>query len=126
MLAIAVVPLLHTPPVVRSFKALVAPGHTDSVPVILKGRELTVTVIWVLQPVDVAVNVMVGVPGAAPVTMPEVEPIVAIDVLLLLHVPGALRNTVVDPAHIVVIPLIAAGIALTVTVVLVAHPVPIE
>jgi len=133
MLAIAVLLLLHTPPVVRSVKEVVAPGHTDSVPVMLKGKGLTVIVVWVLQPVAVAVKVMVEVPGAVPTTMPEDEPMVAADVLLLLHVPlppvpppaGSL-HVVVDPVHIVVIPLIVGGSALTVTVVLVAHPAPME
>jgi len=133
MLAIVVLLLLHTPPVVRSFKAVVAPGHTDSIPVMLNGKGLTVIAEWVLQPVAVAVKVMVEVPGAVPTTMPEDEPMVAADVLLLLHMPlppvpppaGSL-NAVVDPAHSAISPLMAGGSIFTVTVVAIVQPVPIE
>jgi hypothetical protein len=46
---------LHTPPVVRSASPVVAPGHTDRVPVITNGIGLMVMVVCALQPVAVAV-----------------------------------------------------------------------
>ena len=60
---------------------------------------------------------MFGTPAATPVTTP-VEPIVARPVLLLLHVPPAVTsfNVVVAPAHNVIVPVIAAGKGLTVTI----------
>lgn len=61
---------------------------------------------------------MVAAPTATPVTTP-VEPIVAMDGLLLLHVPPVVASarTVVYPAHTLELPVMAAivGNALTVT-----------
>ncbi len=66
---------------------------------------------------------MVAAPVAIPVAIPDV-PIVATPVLLLAHVPPPVveDRLVVDPAHKAVVPVIAAGIALTVTDVVVLHP----
>jgi hypothetical protein len=47
-------------------------------------------------------------------------------VLLLLQEPMPSLNAVVDPAHSVVKPLMAGGIELTVTVVAIKQPAPIE
>ena len=44
-------PLLQLPPVNVSLKAVVAPPHINVVPVIAKGREFTVTIVFVMQPV---------------------------------------------------------------------------
>ena len=64
-------------------------------------------------------------PPDMPVTTPVVEPIVAIAVALLLQVPPAVASNkgVVAPTHIVVVPLIALGPGLTVTMI-VAEQVP--
>ena len=60
---------------------------------------------------------MVLVPAATVETIPEVAPIVATPVLLLLHVPlPASVSVAVDPRQIVVIPAIGAGVALTVVI----------
>ena len=66
---------------------------------------------------------MVAVPAATPDTMPDV-PMVATPVLLLAHVPPTVAedSVVVVPAHKEVVPVITAGIALTVTVVVLTHP----
>ncbi len=63
------------------------------------------------------VNVIVALPADTPVTTPEVEPIVATSVLLLVHeTPEVLPvNVVVDPTQTLVEPEIP-GRALTVTV----------
>ena len=66
---------------------------------------------------------MVAAPAATPVAIPDV-PIVATPILLLAHVPPLVveDRVVVDPAHKEVVPVIAAGIALTVIEVVLAQP----
>jgi hypothetical protein len=66
-------------------------------------------------------------PGLAPaVNEPEVDPIVATGVLLLLHVPPVITsvNVVVVPGQMLNVPVIADGTGLTVTIVVARHPVP--
>ena len=62
-----------------------------------------------------------------PVTI-LVDPIVAIAVLLLLHVPPTVASArvVVKPGQTVVVPVIAAGNAFTVIVAVALHPVVSE
>jgi hypothetical protein len=71
---------------------------------------------------------MVGAPAVTPETIPVPEPIVATEELLLLHVPPAVASlkVLVDPAHIVVMPLMAEGVVLTVKVLVAALPHPVE
>jgi hypothetical protein len=61
--------------------------------------------------------VIVAVPEAMPVTTPVPVPTVAILVLLLVHIPPDIEElkVVVAPSHTVVVPLIAPGVAITVT-----------
>ena len=68
---------------------------------------------------------MLAVPALTPVTNPVLEPIVAMPVLPLLHVPPvvALARVDVVPAHIAVAPVIAAGSGFTVIIVVVIQPV---
>jgi len=124
--AIVVLLLLHVPPPVRSPNGVVFPEHTDSVPVILCGPGFTVTVAVVAQPA-VDVYVMIALPPgfAPPVKDPEVDPMVATVVLLLLHVPpdNGSPNGVVDPAHSDKVPVIAPGVGFTVTTVFIVQPV---
>ena len=63
-------------------------------------------------------------PAVIPVRIPEAEPIVALAVLLLLQVPPAsvLLSVAVAPAHMVLLPLIAAAAGLTVMSVVVMQP----
>jgi hypothetical protein len=51
---------------------------------------------------------MVVVPPVTPVTIPEDEPIVAIDVLLLVHTPPVVEsvNEIFPPTHTLVAPVI--------------------
>lgn len=126
VVAIVALPLLHTPPVLRSYRPIVAPAHSENVPTMAEGNGFVVTIVLILQPVAEAIYVITEVPGDAPVTVPDAEPMVAIAVLLLLQAPAPSRNTVVAPTHTLVMPLIAAGKGLTVTVVPIAHPDPIE
>lgn len=66
---------------------------------------------------------MVAVPAAPPVTVPATT--VATVVLLLLHTPPVVVSVraVVSPAHILLVPLIAAGLGFTVNEVVVIQPV---
>lgn len=68
---------------------------------------------------------MVTVPGTIPLTIPDVEFIVAVPASLLLHVPpGGLQVTVpVAPTHTADVPPIAPGLAFTVTVLVTLQPV---
>ena len=67
---------------------------------------------------------MVAVPAPTPLTMPEEEPTVARNVLLLAQVPPVVASVsvVADPGQIVVVPLIAPGKGLMVTVALPSAP----
>jgi len=65
------------------------------------------------------------VPKATPVTTPEPDATVAMAALLLTQVPpdAASVRLVLVPTHTLVLPVIAVGVRLTVTVVVVLHPV---
>jgi hypothetical protein len=68
------------------------------------------------------------VPADTPTTTPDAEPIVAIAVLLLTHVPPveAVARGVVRPAHTSRVPVITAGIGFVVTVVVVVVAQPFD
>lgn len=68
---------------------------------------------------------MVTVPADTPSTNPDVEPIVAIPVLLLLHTPPAVASfkVVVPSTQTLVTPVIEDGKGFTVTTVVVRQPV---
>jgi hypothetical protein len=61
---------------------------------------------------------MVVVPAATPVTIPVEEPTVATGETVLAHVPPLVASVKVieDPTHTVLLPVIAAGAAVTVSV----------
>jgi hypothetical protein len=87
------------------------------------GSVNTVTTVLAVQPVG-KVNVMVSEPpaGFTPVTIP-VDPTVAIEVLLLDHVPAPdSPKVVVAPGHTVLMPYMPLASGFTVTVVLIVHP----
>ena len=84
--AIAVDPLLHTPPVVDSVSIVLRPLHTVVVPINGAGRGLTVMVKNLAQVVG-NVYIMFGLPAATPVTTPVEGFTVASPVLLDVHVP---------------------------------------
>lgn len=68
-------------------------------------------------------------PAVIPDILPELRPMVATAVLLLVHVPPVVASLSVDiavPMQILVIPVIGAGLAPTVTVVPIVQPVPNE
>ena len=67
---------------------------------------------------------MFAIPVAMPLTTPVNDPIVAIAILLLVHVPAPTSdNVVVEPTQTSVIPVIEGGEVFTVTVIVVKHPV---
>lgn len=66
------------------------------------------------------------VPADTPVMMPEDEPMATIAVLPLAHVPPVteLLNVVVEPIQVAIVPVIAGGGGMTVTMPVTVHPVP--
>jgi hypothetical protein len=67
---------------------------------------------------------MIEVPVVTPLTTPLETPIGATEVLLLSHVPPPISvRVVVEPEHIAVAPLMAAGF--TVTIFVAAQPGPV-
>jgi hypothetical protein len=85
---------------------------------------LTVSIAVEKQPVVVSLYVIVEVPAVMPKAIPEELPIVATDVVLLLHVPPpvVLVSVVADPTHTLKDPLIGFGAGFTVTVVVAKQP----
>ena len=84
--AIPVFRLLHTPPPLTSDKLILKPGHTGMLPVIFAGNGFTVTIAeFVLaQPVG-NVYVIIAVPVASPLTIPDPEPTDAVPGALLVQ-----------------------------------------
>jgi hypothetical protein len=89
------------------------------------GVGFTVNTVVALHPVAKVYKIF-GVPGAIAVTIPLAEPTVASAVLLLLQVPPAVTSLKVElrPEQIEVVPVITAGIGLTVTAAVARQPVP--
>ena len=69
---------------------------------------------------------MFAIPPDPPTTRPDEEPTVAIDGLLLLHVPPVetLLSVIDDPTQTGIEPVMDDGNRLTVTVVVVKQPTP--
>jgi hypothetical protein len=135
MVAILVLLLHQVPPGVASLSTVVSPAHTLVVPVIADGNGFTVTIVLLEHPVEISVKVIIEVPvGPTDETIPVftigIGPgtTVAIVVFELLHVPDGIASLsmVVKPEHIEVIPVIAGGRGLTVTIVEAAQPVPMS
>ncbi len=100
---------LHVPPEVEFDKVAEPPTHNSKVPVLAEGAALTVIIAVRRQP-EASEYVTTDVPGAIAVITP-VEPMVATDVVPLLHVPPDVAEvTVTDPpGQRLTIPEIAAG-----------------
>lgn len=117
---------VQVPPGVTSVKTVDDPTQTVAVPVIGAGVGLTRYEVVAMQPVG-KLTVMVAVPPEMPLTEVVVEGpavTVAIVISLLLQVPELLVSVVPNPEHIVVVPVIAAGLGLTVACAVDAQPVP--
>jgi hypothetical protein len=104
-----------------ALKELVVPEQIKSEPEIAEGKAFTVTTALTTQ-LPIAYDI-VAVPEATPETRPPKT--VATAVLLLLHEPppGLDTNEVVVPAQSVIVPVIAAGIVLTVIPFVAKQPV---
>jgi len=117
--------LLQVPPVVASASMVVRPEHMEETPVIAD-IGLTVTTAIAEHPVS-NVYVMVAVPGVVttpPVIVPEAEPIGAMVVLLLVHVPPPPSvNVVVVPRQTLNGPDMAEAAGFTVSVATRRQPV---
>jgi len=106
--------LVHTPPLVASVSVVdvvPVPPHTALAPEIAAGREFTVVTAVVIH-VEGAVYVMVAVPAATPVRVPDDEPTVAVLMLLLLHVPPGVASDSaprLSPTQVNKLPEIGAG-----------------
>jgi hypothetical protein len=127
--ATVVVPLSHVPPVGAPVSTIVEPMHT-CIPagelVIAVGSGLTVTTAVLIQPVgSVYVIVAVVATETVPAVISPVSEPIAATVLLLLQVPPAVASNavVVAPEHTASVPVMAAGSAFTVIVVVTGQPV---
>jgi hypothetical protein len=121
--ATAVLLLVHVPQSEDIVRSIVEPAHTTLGPLMEPAAGLTNNIVVPTQPVD-AVNEIVTLPTATPVTRPEVEPIDAIVGSLLAHetplVP--LLSVVVEPTHTPEAPVIT-GDPFTVTTFVPIQPV---
>lgn len=127
MLATAGVLLVQVPPVVVSVSVVSVPVHVVNVPPIAAGKGLTVMVVFLEQPVDAWVKVIIAVAADTPDTVPVAGSTVATAVLEDAQVPATFVKIVEPPTHTVGVPPEAAGGALTViTAVVVAVPQPLE
>ena len=115
--------LLHVPPLTVLDAVSVSPTvMTDGAPI--TGVTFTVIDFVLKQPLGI-VYVIVETPSSTPVTIPPET--VALPSSELLHEPEpAAVNVTVDPSHTLVGPVIAGAAALTATVLMLRHPVPIE
>jgi hypothetical protein len=115
----AVALLDHAPPDTLLLSVTVDAAQTAEVPVIVPatGDALTVITAFALQP-EAVVYVIVVVPVARPLTIPEDVPMVATVGVLLVHVPpeGVLLRVVAVPVQILIVPVGTDGSGLTLTV----------
>ena len=67
---------------------------------------------------------MVESPPLTPVKKPDADVIVPTAVLELLHIPPGvvLANMIVSPEQTVAVPVIAAGVSVTVSILVTVHP----
>lgn len=119
--AVAVLPELQVPEAELE-SDIVVPAHKEETPDIAAGAAFTVTETMRLQPVA-RVYVMSATPADTPDTLPVVLVTVAMLVLLLAQVPPPVAvRAVVAPSHTLVVPLMAPGNGLTVTVIVLRQP----
>ena len=118
--------LVHVPPDGEELNVVVNPTHTVGVPVMVPGVVLTVTNCVTKQ--LPTVYVIFAVPTLTLVTTPVPAPTLATAVFPLVHVPPevVVLNSVDPPIHIAAVPVIAAGVVLTVTIKYDSHPAPSE
>jgi hypothetical protein len=114
---------LHVPPVVALVRESVPAGHIAATPLIDVVSALIVAIVVDWQPV-VNLYVIIAVPADMPlITPPDV--MVATEVVPEDHVPPVvgLLSVAVAPIQAAGVPTIAAGLALTVTEIVLLQPV---
>jgi hypothetical protein len=112
----------QTPPDGELKSVVLLPSHTERVPEIDVGAAFTVTVADVEQEPDP--QMMIAVPGAIPVTMPdELTVATAGDIEVHVTPDVAELSVVVCPSQKDNVPVIAAGLAFTVSMAVARHPV---
>lgn len=115
--------LLHVPPLTLDNAVSVSPTVIKD-GALMTGVTFTNIDFVLKQPLGI-VYVIVVLPAATPDTTPADTS--AIVVLALLHDPEPVAvNVTLDPSHTLVGPVIAGAAALTATVLMLRHPVPIE
>jgi hypothetical protein len=110
---------LHVPPVVELLSVALLPTHkVAGLPEIAPGTGLTVATAYERPQLVPSEYVILTVPAATPYRKPVDEPIVAMDVLPLVHVPPVteFESVAVLPIHVVSVPVMGpTEIGLTVT-----------
>lgn len=116
--------LLHTPPAVELANAVVPPMQAVSLPTIVLGMPIIVSVATDMPQLCGSVYVMYVVPASSPVTIPVEALIEAKAGNALVHVPPVttLDKVVVPPMHSRRLPRIGPGCGATVTVYETMHP----
>jgi len=115
--------LLHIPPPLASLSVVLSPSQVLAVPVTEEGSEFTNTDVDVLHPVD-EVKLMLTRPEDTPLTEPVNGTTDATATLPDDHVPLPVLISVTEfPTQTLLGPVIAAGNGLTLTFVVVMHPV---
>jgi type III secretory pathway component EscR len=125
IVARAVFELSQVPPDIACVSVVVLPTHKLAEPDIVVSAALTVTVVVEKQPDAPNLYEITAVPAETPVTKPVLALIVATAALLVLQVPPevALANVAVEPTQSVVLPVMAASDAETVTIAVRTQPV---
>jgi len=120
--AIEVVEDVHIPPDGEEDNDEPEPTHAIVEPVIAEGEAMMVTVVTTGVPQPFA-YVIAAVPTETPVTIPEIDPTVAILVLLLVHdpTPPVFVSVLVLPLQIVVVPLVVPGREFTTNIAIAGH-----
>ena len=113
--------VLHVPPAGVALSVVLLPIQTVSVPLIVPGAALTVTTADVLQPP--AVYTTVAVPALFPPIKPGLSSVATV-VGVTDHVPPVvvLLSVVVRPTQSVRLPVMTAGVGVTVTTLVVVQP----
>ena len=120
--------LVHAPPAIASLNITEKVRHTLLAPEMFPGAVVTVTVCTAAGHAATEYETTV-VPPVLPATVSPVAPAatVATEVVPLVQTPPGvpLLNSIVEPVQTWVAPLIVVGATLTVTVVVLVHPVDV-
>jgi hypothetical protein len=125
IVAIVMSPEVQVPPETALVNVVTSPSHIIGKPA-MDATGLTVIVLIEKHPVG-TLYVIRTVPALTPTTRPVVEPTVATETLLLLHVlpatAGATLRAMVSPTHTVELPVTGGGTGrgLTVTTAVTTH-----